>query len=135
MNAALDAILAKVKPGDEVTATFQRDDERQTYTVSGTVWLTALRSLAVGNEIVSFLGGQPGTGLNDVVIKKPAPDPEPPIGSVVLDDDGDAWQSPRGGTDQPRQWWCVGIGTPRSWERLTDVFGPLRVIYTPEVTP
>lgn len=132
MSADLDATLAKVKVGDEVTATLDMED-CGTFVLIGRVWLTALRSLAVGPHILRFSNGNAGSSLIDLVINKPALDPEPPIGSVVLDDQGDAWQSYRFGREAV--WRSVGDDSVLSWERFTDIFGPVRVVYTPEVTP
>ena len=58
-----------------------------------------------------------------------ADDPEPPIGSVVLDQDGGAWQ--RLSLD-----WCLaGLDDTRGWNGLRKV-GPLTLIHRgPEPEP
>lgn len=132
MSADLDATLARLKPGDRVVATIEDPGPEGTYSVSGIVWETNHR-LHVGGKTVRYPDGTRGYWLTDLVINKPAPDPEPPIGSVVLDDDWIAWQCFWGGSGQ--LWRSTGIGKPWTWERLSDTCGPLRVIYTPEVTP
>lgn len=57
--------------------------------------------------------------------------PEPPPGSVVLDRDGDAWQSFP--TVVPIEGWYLA-GTRNSgcsWAVLAESAGPLKVVYTP----
>lgn len=132
MSADLAATVAQVKPGDEVTATFH-DDYANTYAVSGAIWKSQSGALLVGRNIVRFPSVRQHSWLTDLVINTPAPYPEPPIGSVVLDDQGDAWQSYRFGREAV--WRSVGDDSVLSWERFTDIFGPVRVVYTPEVTP
>lgn len=54
--------------------------------------------------------------------------PEPPVGSVVLDDEGRAWQ--RIGKTS----WGVAGGTGKGhvgWNGLNDMYGPLKVIHEP----
>lgn len=130
MSAGLDAIVAKVKPGDEVTATFCIRFDGDAFTITGTIWGSTSGALAVGRETVRFKNGARGHFLTDLVITKPAPDPEPPIGSVVLDQEGDAWQCYRFGAKAV--WRSLGDDMALSWDSISDLFGPLRVIYTPE---
>lgn len=55
-------------------------------------------------------------------------DPEPPEGSVVLDDDGDAWQH----IETDGAWTCVARGTDyelRTWAWLSENHGPISVIH------
>lgn len=133
MNADLDATLARLKPGDEVTATFCISFYGDAFTITGTIWGPTSGALAVGRETVRFKNGARGHFLTDLVINKPAPDPEPPMGSVVLDADDKAWQLlPYGPLGTP--YWESAAGNTRlSWWRLNDIYAPLRVIYTPEV--
>jgi hypothetical protein len=55
---------------------------------------------------------------------------EPPVGSVVLDDDGDAWQNDQDG-------WSLALRLPDSdafdwsWTRLNEEYGPVKVVYRP----
>lgn len=55
---------------------------------------------------------------------------EPPHNSVVLDRDGDAWQSEdgdwsmTGARENGEQW-------EKSWAYLVDTYGPIKVIHTP----
>lgn len=72
----LHATVARVKVGDEVTATFHCYDERKTYAVVGTVWMDPQRCLAVGDNLVRFWDGRPAYKLTDLVINRPAPDTE-----------------------------------------------------------
>lgn len=133
MSADLDAAVAKVKPGDEVTATFRLAGYGKTHTVRGTIWRTAPGSLAVGREVVCLQNGVPGHYLIRLVINKPASDPEPPIGSVVLDADDEAWQLLPYGPPGTPYWQSAAGNTSLSWDRLNDLYAPLRVIYTPEL--
>ncbi len=60
---------------------------------------------------------------------------QPPVGSVVLDVDGDAWQ--RHVDILNGDAWHVAsqqafVGTS-TWDTLSSKYGPLTVIYTPEV--
>lgn len=58
-------------------------------------------------------------------------DPEPFVGSVVLDRDGLAWQ--RAAIefgDQP--WWAASDDPDLSWAQLDDQHGPLTVIHKAE---
>lgn len=69
----------------------------------------------------SFLGD---TELAWVVL---AP-PEPPVGTVVIDKNGLAWQ--RGDVDNEVPWWAADVDEyDRSWGSLNDERGPLTVIY------
>lgn len=134
MSADFDATVARVKPGDEVTATFRLvHDATETFVVSGTTWVTDIGSLAVGYEVVRFTDGLPGPDLRGLVIKKPASDPEPPAGSVVLDTDNEAWQLLPSVSTGTVFWVSAADNTRLSWHQLGHVCGPLRVIYTPEV--
>ncbi len=59
--------------------------------------------------------------------------PEPPLGSVVLDDDGNAWQSYRYG--HVVKWRTAGgelVHVERRWRDFSEL-GPVRVLYTPVV--
>lgn len=140
MRDNLDATLARLKVGDEVTATFHENviggkvmiQGAGIWSIRGTVYGYGA-DLRVGSRTLRFSDGLRRPWLIDLVIEEPAPDPEPPIGSVVIDDDGDAWQCFWGGSGQ--LWRSTGIGKPWTWERLSDTCGPLRVIYTPKATP
>lgn len=144
MSADLVATLARVKVGDEVTATFHELVVGGSYFVSQGAGVWSIRGtvyahdgdLRVGSRTVRFSDGVLRPWLIDLVINKPAPDPEPPIGSVVLDKIGDAWQRTVG--DQSGgSWWASCLAWPYpneiTWDRLSEAAGPLRVIYTPEV--
>jgi hypothetical protein len=55
-------------------------------------------------------------------VEPPLP-PEPPLGSVVLDRDGDAWQR---GLTRRGNWCCTrNDGAEDRWEDLWDGYGPL----------
>lgn len=54
--------------------------------------------------------------------------PEPPVGSVILDKNGLAWQ--RGNVDNEVPWWAADAEwDDQSWDSLNDDHGPLTVIY------
>jgi hypothetical protein len=46
---------------------------------------------------------------------------EPPVGSVLVDSDGDVWQC------RARFWYCIGRSTPASWSEVSQ-FGPFTVL-------
>jgi hypothetical protein len=54
--------------------------------------------------------------------------PEPPPGSVVIDDRCDAWQR---SYDEPVEW-CCALGGHEEWRDLNEISGPLRLVYVPE---
>lgn len=57
------------------------------------------------------------------------PPDEPVVGSIVRDDDGDAWQRKGAG------WLCALPDQGRhTWAKLVNDHGPVRVVYTPDVT-
>ncbi len=65
----------------------------------------------------------PAEHVVSVEILPPPPPEEPPVGSVVLDQDGDAWQR------KPRGWVLAGgVGVPLSWESLHPSLA-LRIIH------
>lgn len=89
---------------------------------------------AVG-DVDSTGGFMLGTGLSrnyidrddsdHVVSIEKMDDPEPAVGSVVVDKDGDAWQ--RSGKE-----WDSAVGlSSREWSALSKWFGPAKVVYTP----
>ncbi|MFR9807095.1 hypothetical protein ACL02T_33080 [Pseudonocardia sp. RS010] len=64
--------------------------------------------------------------------------PEPPVGSVVLDKTGRAWQLLRG----MKHWLAAGATgetgifggpAPYSWTGLLVAYGPLQMVHNPEV--
>lgn len=61
-----------------------------------------------------------------------ADDPEPPVGSVVLDCEGDAWQRSSLGHE-----WCVVKSEPElPWRDLNFQLGPLTLVYRgPDTDP
>jgi hypothetical protein len=56
--------------------------------------------------------------------------PEPPVGSVVLDKDGHAWQ--RVETYENGEWWCTHEVPDLNWGDLNNELGPLMVL---DLTP
>jgi hypothetical protein len=60
--------------------------------------------------------------------------PEPPIDSVVLDKDGDAWQL-KVNSDNPGDGWaCVIHGSDLrglDWKHVIEEYGPITVVHTP----
>lgn len=62
-------------------------------------------------------------------------DPEPPDKSVVIDREGDAWQRDDDSPDPDTRWMLAGSDythTGRFWDDLTSIYGPVRLVYTPE---
>lgn len=51
---------------------------------------------------------------------------EPPMGSIVVDCDNDAWQHRYGG------WYMSGNGEPYAWDVLVDEYGPLTLVWSPD---
>lgn len=63
---------------------------------------------------------------------------EPPVRSVVIDKDGDAWQRAPADMDDfdfdPNQPWMIAGGAREidmDWPSLNQTFGPLTTIHTP----
>jgi hypothetical protein len=60
--------------------------------------------------------------------------PEPPVDSIVLDNDGDAWQR-KLDSDAPDGWACIVHSSDyegRDWKDLVQNWGPITVVYLPE---
>lgn len=53
--------------------------------------------------------------------------PEPPVGSVVIDKMGLAWQRSVDFSAEP--WYAAADESDRSWDALNDERGPITVIY------
>ena len=140
MSDNLDATLARLKVGDEVTATFHEAEIHGNYASTQGAGVWSIRGtvyghgadLRVGGRTLRFSDGLRRPWLIDLVIEEPAPDPEPPIGSVVLDQDGDAWQRTVGDQSGGSWWASWPYPSEITWDRLSKAAGPLRVIYAPE---
>ncbi len=65
--------------------------------------------------------------VGDLTEVKPPFPPEPPVGSVVIDNDGDAWQrNPEAAKTQPGTEWVSAMGIdPTSWAYLNETHGPI----------
>jgi len=70
----------------------------------------------------------PGVVHRLVVPPEMIREPEPPVGSVVIDRYGDVWQR------RHRSGWTLawGVICGLTWDNLNKEFGPVRVIWTPE---
>lgn len=125
----LQQAVAKVKPGDELTAVF-RTDFAGAYAVSGRAWESD-GDVFVGHEMVRTWGGRPVSGLEDLFIHKAALEPEPPMGSVVIDRYQTMWQ--RCNKEDEEGWHtCLHLHQTEKWQTLQDHLAPIRVIWTPE---
>jgi len=94
-----------VKPGDLVT-------------VSGRVILGPEGDLMVGAYIVAHANGNPGPETLCVIKRTPA---EPPVGAMIIDDDGDYW------AHVPEGWVFLNLdrrGGAKTWEKLTADYTP-----------
>ena len=60
------------------------------------------------------------------ILPPPVPDV---VGTIVRDRDGDAWQR------YDDSWWCIGTSYRYSLAEVQKRYGPLTVLWTPEVTP
>jgi hypothetical protein len=81
---------------------------------------------AVGEDDVNC-GSYISNSAEHVVSVEKLEEPEPPVGSVVLDVDGDAWQRLHTG------WGMVRADETASWNYVsTEIGGPPKIIYTPE---
>ena len=111
--------MSSPKPGDRVRVTFEGKVDATFAGFPHTVTLDG-----------GTRWGIPGEATVEVLA--PALPPEPPVGSVVLDDLGRAWQRRKSFRDTSR-WKATHhrLGEA-SWESLKSVAGPLRVLYDPE---
>jgi hypothetical protein len=67
-------------------------------------------------------------------VEPPLP-PEPPVGSVVLDRKGHAWQAVGPEFDDiPAAWYCTHDTMDQTWAELNAEHGPLTLL-VPEVQP
>ena len=113
----IEKVLAALNPGDEIELTFRRR-----VIDASSSWVTTKEPGGGSRD------WRPGDlwrwqGQINVVSRCL---PEPPVGSVVLDRDGDAYQRGQHTWEGAAKRYCV------SWESLKNHYGPVRVIYTPE---
>jgi|SRR5581483_967282 len=118
--------MSSPKPGDKVRVTFEAEFVKIGYAIdpdkTGTTFKYEDLEFRVPNRVM----------LSAPEVLSPALPPEPPVGSVVLDAKGRAWQR-RGSFKGASRWKAthhrMGEAT---WESLNLAVGPLRVLYNPE---
>jgi len=104
-----------VKIGDTITAQFLEDcaetnGPEDLLTITGKVRPAVDGDLWLGGWIVAHNNGNPGPNLVCVIERTPA---EPPVGTVLLDQDGDYW------AHVPDGWVCIEARASRGqWKNI-----------------
>lgn len=129
--SSIEETIASLNPGDYVRVSVGARSRRPGFDIAGSCWVDEYQSLWVGSVVLRRdANGGFSNAVTDVEIVSRALPPEPPLGSVVLDDYGDAWQhtfyfSKLG-------WRRVADDVNYTWKALNHEYGPLCVIHTPE---
>lgn len=128
--SSIEETIASLNPGDYVRVAVGARGRHPGFAIQGNCWVDQYQSLWVGNVVLrrDANGGFSNAVTRIEIVSRALP-PEPPVGSVVLDFDGDAWQ--RNGVGWASPEFRHGV---QSWEGLNRDLGRLRVIYTPEAS-
>jgi len=124
MNNPVPADVVKI--GDLVTVQFRGDNGSakpdDIVTASGRVRLGPEGDLMLGLYIVAHANGNAGPDTICVIKRTPA---EPPVGTMIIDGDGDYW------AHVPEGWVFLNLerrGGAKTWEKLAEDYPTLEPV-------